>query len=117
MEDPGRRSGFHHRVAPDPDDRRSGDAPVLRPGRSLRGGDPDPAGLALVWPPFFHPTYGDKQAEATAITTLVDGGVMSRRKAVQTIGESYDLVDLDSELAAIAQDEAETALFQGAKHE
>ena len=77
----------------------------------------DPAGLTLVWPPFFHPTYGDKQAEATAITTLVGGGVMSRRKAVQTIGESYDLVDLDGELAAIAQDEAETALFEGAKHE
>ncbi len=69
----------------------------------------DPAGLALVWPPFFHPTYGDKQAEATAVTTLVSGGVMSRRKAVQTIGESYDLADLDSELAEIARDEAAAA--------
>ena len=64
----------------------------------------DPAGLALVWPPFFHPTYEDKQAEAVAVTTLVKGGVMSRRTAVQTIGESYDLADVDSELAEIAQD-------------
>ena len=64
----------------------------------------DASGLALEWPPFFHPTYGDKLAEATAVTTLVKGGVMSRRKAVQTIGESYDLADLDGELAEIARD-------------
>ena len=65
----------------------------------------DPAGLALVWPPFFHPTYDDKRAEAVALTTLVGGGIMSRRKAVQTIGESYDLVDVDAELAEIARDQ------------
>ena len=70
----------------------------------------DPSSLTLVWPPFFHPTYADKQAEATAVTTLVKGGVMSRRKAVQTIGESYDLADLDSELAEIARDDGITTI-------
>ncbi len=72
----------------------------------------DAAGLALVWPPFFHPTYGDKQAEAVAVTTLTAGGVMSRRRAVQAVGESYDLADVDAELAEIAKDEAaQTALL------
>ncbi len=69
----------------------------------------DPTGLTLVWPPFFHPTYDDKQAEANALTRLVQGGVMSRRKAVQTVGESYDLVDVEAELAEIARDEAMAA--------
>ncbi len=67
----------------------------------------DPAGLVLTWPPFFHPTYDDKQAEATAVTTLVKGGIMSRRMAVQAVGEGYDLADVDSELAEIARDMAE----------
>jgi hypothetical protein len=37
---------------------------------------------------------------------------MSRRSAVQKVGESYDLADVDVELAEIAADEvAETALL------
>ena len=71
--------------------------------------DLDPAGLALVWPPFFHPTFDDKQAQAIALTKLVAGGVMSRRKAVQVVGESYDLSDPDAELAEIARDQASAA--------
>ena len=72
----------------------------------------DPTGLMLVWPPFFHPTYDDKRAEAAAITALVQGGVMSRRKAVQTVGDSYDLVDVDAELAEIARDHADQGVPQ-----
>ena len=72
----------------------------------------DPAGLALTWPPFFHPTFEDKRAEAVALTALVGGGVMSRRKAVQLIGESYDGTDVDMELTEIARDQA-AAVLQG----
>jgi hypothetical protein len=72
----------------------------------------DPAGLTLVWPPFFHPTYDDKAAEASAVRELVDGAAMSRRAAVMSVAHSYDLADVDAELAAIAADEAaQTALL------
>ena len=72
----------------------------------------DAAGLALIWPPYFQPTYDDKRAEAVAVTTLTASGIMSRRSAVQKVGESYDLADVDVELAEIARDEAaETALL------
>ncbi len=72
----------------------------------------DATGLTLVWPPFFHPTYDDKQAEAAAVSMLTGAALMSRRQAVTTVGESYDLADIDAELAEIAADEAaETVLL------
>ena len=66
----------------------------------------DPAGLALVWPPFFHPTYDDKMSEASALGTLTAASLMSRETAVQTVAESYDVADTEAEIAKIAEDEA-----------
>ncbi len=66
----------------------------------------DATGLTLTWPPFFHPTYDDKRAEAAAMTALTGSNLMSRRTAVQILGESYDIADVDAELAEIAADEA-----------
>ena len=71
--------------------------------------------LSLRWPHWYAPTYEDKQAEAVTLTTLVEGGVMSKETAVNAIADGYDIEDPADELRRIQKDQADTAALQKPK--
>ena len=60
---------------------------------------------ALRWPKWFASTGADIQQEATALKTLRDAGVISRETAVKSIASTFDIEDIEIEIAAIAADE------------
>ena len=73
---------------------------VCEASTKLRGGlriggedyvDLDPAGLSLVWPSWFPATFADRQAQASAVATLVSNGVISRDMAFEIVAPIYDL--------------------------
>lgn len=83
---------------------------------SLKDSDGGPLGkipegvkLSLKWPAWYAPTSDDRNADATALTTLVAGGIMSAETATGAIAGEYDIEDLDAELAKIKGEAAEKA--------
>jgi hypothetical protein len=64
------------------------------------------AKVILNWPTWFTPTNRDLQEQATAVKTLRDAKIISRRTAVQNIAFAYDIEDVDAELKLIDQDVA-----------
>jgi hypothetical protein len=60
------------------------------------------ARLSLRWPRWYPPDAPDRQSDATTLTTLVDGGLLSRETAVKSISDVYDIDDLGAELSRIA---------------
>lgn len=60
-----------------------------------------PKGLALRWPAWYQPTYADKQTEAQTLDVLRLAGLLSQQTAVKAIAPSYDIDDVDSEIAQI----------------
>lgn len=64
----------------------------------------DPKGLSLRWPAWHAPTSHDLREQATTVTTLRDGGVLSRKTAVATVAANYDIEDVDAEVSAIEAD-------------
>ncbi len=72
--------------------------------------DPN-ARLGLVWPKWFAPTYSDSQVQAETFVTLTKAGLMSRASAVRLLAPTYDIDDVDAELARLmaeANPQAET---------
>ncbi|PXX42225.1 phage portal protein [Aquitalea magnusonii] len=60
--------------------------------------------ISLRWPAWYAPTYADKQTQAETVTTLRDGGLLSRETAVKSIADSYDIADPADELRQIDKD-------------
>lgn len=65
--------------------------------------------ITLKWPAWYAPTADDRSAQATAIKTHRDAGVMSVETAVKAIAADYDVEDQQAEIGRI---EAETAAQQ-----
>ena len=61
--------------------------------------------ITLRWPQWYPPTYADKETQATTLDTLRGGGLLSQETAVKTLADSYDIEDVEKELAAIKSDE------------
>lgn len=51
----------------------------------------DPAGLALIWPSWFPPSYADRQAQANSIATLLQAGVIDQQAAFDIVAPLYGL--------------------------
>ncbi len=66
----------------------------------------DPKGISLIWPRWYAPTADDRQAEAGTLSTLCTAGLMARHTAVQSLADTYDVEDVEAELALIAADQA-----------
>lgn len=64
--------------------------------------------LALAWPEWYAPTWSDKTNEASALTSLTSGGILSKLTATESIADQYDIEDIDAEIAQI-QAEAQAA--------
>jgi hypothetical protein len=60
--------------------------------------------ISLRWPAWYPPTYADKATQATTLDELRGGGLLSQQTAVKTIADSYDIEDVEKELAAIKSD-------------
>jgi hypothetical protein len=60
--------------------------------------------ITLHWPDWYPAAPEDKQADATTLTTLVGGGLMSVETAVIAIADTYDIEDVKKELASIQSD-------------
>jgi hypothetical protein len=62
----------------------------------------DPAAtLSLIWPSWYPETSGDRQCDASTLTTLVANGQLSRETALKAIAATYDIEDIPAELARI----------------
>lgn len=57
--------------------------------------------LSLRWPAWFTPTTQDMLQTAQTLTSLVEGGLMSRETAVKVLAAQYDVEDTVAELALI----------------
>ncbi|HTQ70966.1 MAG TPA: hypothetical protein VMH92_05670 [Acidocella sp.] len=62
--------------------------------------------LTLNWPRWFPATASDRASDATTLTTLTKGGLMSEETAVKQIAPVYEIASEQGELAAIAADQA-----------
>jgi hypothetical protein len=60
--------------------------------------------ITLKWPAWYAPTAADRTANATALNTLKNGGMISAETGVKTIAADYDIEDVPAELAAIRAD-------------
>jgi hypothetical protein len=68
-------------------------------------GDLDPsARLSLKWPRWYAPTSDDRQKDALTLSTLAAAGQISRETAIKSIADTYDIEDVDAELARIESD-------------
>lgn len=62
--------------------------------------------INLRWPRWYPPDAPDRQSDATTLTTLVDGGLLSRETAVKSIADVYDVDNVAAELSRIANTKA-----------
>ena len=69
------------------------------------------ARLSLKWPDWYPATADDRQREAQTLSTLALSGQISRRSAVQSIADMYDIEDVDAELARIAEDRTQAGII------
>jgi hypothetical protein len=66
----------------------------------------DPAArISLRWPRWYPPDAPDRQCDAKTLTTLTDGGLLSRETAVKSISDVYDIDDVAAELARIVAEQ------------
>lgn len=65
------------------------------------------ADISLRWPPWYPPTWQDRQAQATAIQTMVNSGVLSMATGTALVAHTYDLPDVPAERGRIADEFAE----------
>lgn len=80
----------------------------LKLAKVADGSEPDPAAfIELNWPPFYEPTGQDKLFEVQAITTAVEGGVVSQETAVANASQMFDVQDSGQELDTIKSEAAE----------
>ena len=87
---------------------------LLIGGKKVSNLQPD--GLSLVWPAWFAPTPGDKQATAGMLSTLVSRGIVSEQTATRLMSGDLDIEDVPAERALIAAEKvaADTRLAQQA---
>lgn len=57
--------------------------------------------LTLNWPRWYAPTAEDRQADATALSTLTAGQLLSRQTAVAALASVYDFSSVEDELDRI----------------
>jgi hypothetical protein len=55
------------------------------------------ADVSLRWPPWYAPTWQDRQAQATATQTLINAGVLSMATGTALVGHTYDIPDVPAE--------------------
>ena len=60
--------------------------------------------LSLRWPPWFAPTYADKQVQSVTLDLLRQAGLLSQETAVESLAPCYDIADPSDELRKIAAD-------------
>lgn len=63
--------------------------------------------LSLKWPRWYAPTADDRLNDANTIDTLVSAGAMSQETAVKAVADTYDVEDVQAEIARIKADQAE----------
>lgn len=74
----------------------------------------DPASrVSLKWPGWYPPAADDRQRQAQTLATLSASGQISRRTAVQSIADTYDIEDVDAELARIDAESLKTGAANG----
>jgi hypothetical protein len=73
------------------------------PAGTLKADDP----VSLKWPHWYAPTAEDRKANASAIKTARDSGVMSVETGVAALAHDYDIEDQPAEIALIAKEKAE----------
>jgi hypothetical protein len=71
--------------------------------------------FALKWPAWYSPTWADKTNEASTLSTLTSGGLLSRETATSSIAGQYDIEDTKAELARIAKESADADAAEIAK--
>lgn len=59
------------------------------------------AEITLVWPPWYSLTPDDLQKKSIALTTLVNGKLLSKRTAIRELAPEFDIEDVDEELKQI----------------
>jgi hypothetical protein len=62
------------------------------------------ARLSLRWPRWYPPDAPDRASDAKTLTTLADGGLLSRETATKSISDVYDIDDVAAELSRIARE-------------
>lgn len=62
--------------------------------------------IALRWSRWFAPTYADMQTEAITLNALRSGNLLSQETAVESLAHTYDITDVEEELAQIEKDKA-----------
>ncbi len=81
------------------------DASSVLPGGLLIGGerhsDLSDRGLGLRWPDWFAPSFADRQAQASTLSTLVSAGILSRETATAVIAAAYDIENAHDEAARV----------------
>ena len=80
--------------------------PLAVQGEALPRMDPS-ANLSLKWPHWYTTSAADRQLDAATLTTLVKAGQLSRGTALKAIADTYDIDDINAELAEIAADRNE----------
>lgn len=60
--------------------------------------------ISLRWPAWYQPTYADRDTQATALSTLRSGGLISQETAVKSLADSYDIEDTKAEIKLINTD-------------
>lgn len=61
--------------------------------------------LSLNWPRWYAQSAQDREADARTLSTLVGEGQLSRETALKSIADTYNIDDLEAELARIKKDE------------
>ena len=68
----------------------------------------DGVAVSLRWPRWFAPTAADLAAVASTLTTLCEGGLLSRETAIKVLAAQYDIDDAAAE-QALVEEEAKAA--------
>lgn len=76
---------------------------VTKKGKKLDGLKAD-QDISLRWPQWYAPTYADKQTQAETLTTLREGGLLSRETGVKSLASSYDIEDPEDEIRQIEKE-------------
>jgi len=59
------------------------------------------ADLSLSWPKWYAPTFADSQTQAITLDVLRQSGLISQETAVKTIAPSYDIENVEEEIAKV----------------
>jgi hypothetical protein len=77
--------------------------PLRIGGQAVPALNPE-ARLSLIWPRWYAPSAEDRQRDAQTLVALMQAGQMSRETAVRSLSATFDVADVDEELARISED-------------